>query len=143
MSWYGYSGCASRIVYLERTQRTKASHLLSYLFSVQYYFSSVISNRSRDQPQDSGLSVQRICSLPISYILLDPSPFHVLGRINERTNSIMATRWDMLIVFKRAAYQYVFLIYQYDTIHQYITESLYRELSYMILYEVECLLKNY
>jgi len=65
-------GCASRIVYLERTQRTKASHLLSYLFSVQYYFSSVISNRSRDQPQDSGLSVQRICSLPISYISWTP-----------------------------------------------------------------------
>ena len=86
------NGCASKAVLLGRTQRTKAFHLLSYLFSVQYYFSSVISNRSRDQPQNYGLSVQRICPLPVSYISLDPSPFHVLGKLYERTNSIMATR---------------------------------------------------
>jgi len=80
-------GCASKAVLLGRTQRTKAFHLLSYLFSVQYYFSSVISNRSRDQPQNSGLSVQRVCPLPVSYISLDPSPFHVLGELYKRTNS--------------------------------------------------------
>ena len=62
------NGCASRVVLQGKIQRTKASHLLSYLFSALYYFSSVISSTSRDQPQDSGLSVLRICSLPVSYI---------------------------------------------------------------------------
>jgi len=62
------NGCASRVVLQGKIQHTKASHLLSYLFSALYYFSSVISSISRDQPQDSGLSVLRICSLPVSYI---------------------------------------------------------------------------
>ena len=104
-------GCASRIVYLKRTQRTKASHLLSYLFSVQYYFSSVISNRSRDQPQDSGLSVQRICSLPVSYTF-GPLTVPCIGKVIRKNQLDHGKQDNRAVVVSRGV---IFLFHYYIT----------------------------